>query len=179
MLDISSQIFYTKATNLMSGAGKALINIIYECCLIQLQRPRNQNKQIFEGFSGTKRQRPSEKGARSFYMRSPPPAPFPKRRSEEQLGCCFLRAPVARPGFSPERRERPRPGEAEINQARGPQRPGAPCGDPRPCSASGAEPQPGWGPDLQLQSTHIAWDCAKRPPPIPVRFLGVYVYGYF
>lgn len=57
MLDISSQIFYTKATNLMSGSGKALINIIYECCLIQLQRPRNQNKQIFEGFAGTKRQR--------------------------------------------------------------------------------------------------------------------------
>lgn len=56
MLDISSQIFYTKATNLMSGSGKALINIIYECCLIQLQRPRNQNKQIFEGFAGTKRQ---------------------------------------------------------------------------------------------------------------------------
>lgn len=57
MLDISSQIFYTKATNLMSGSGKALINIIYECCLIQLQRPRNQNKQIFEDFAGTKRQR--------------------------------------------------------------------------------------------------------------------------
>lgn len=113
MLDISSQIFYTKATNLMSGSGKALINIIYEYCLIQLQRPRNQNKQIFEGFADTKDRDPERK-VRDFLNMEPP---FPKRRSEEQLGC-FLLVLVSRRGFSPERRERRGPGEeARKDQA--------------------------------------------------------------
>lgn len=63
MLDISSQIFYTKATNLMSGAGKALINIIYEYCLIHGSIAQgikiSKSLKVFSPlFPGTKRQRP-------------------------------------------------------------------------------------------------------------------------
>lgn len=81
----------------MSGSGKALINIIYEGCLMQLQRPRNQNKQIFEGFFQAPKGKNQERKVRKFPK---PELPFPKRRSEEQLGC-FLPFPGPRPGFFP------------------------------------------------------------------------------
>lgn len=118
----------------MSGSSKALINIIYECCLMQLQRPRNQNKQIFEGFfSGSKRQKPREKGAKVPKTRAPLPQATMGRAI--RLPSSISRAQA---GFLPaERRE-----TADAGRKQGrirpevPRPPSAPCGDPRPCSAA-------------------------------------------
>lgn len=174
MLDISSQIFYTKATNLMSGSGKALINIIYECCLIQLQRPRNQNKQIFEGFSDTKRQRPRKKGARLFKYGAPLSQATIRRAIRLLSSSSSVQA-----GFLP--------GKAGKAWARG-------GGRKRSGLRSRDAPAPPavtWGPAAQDCGVHgcwgpvpatpqhrlgvlIAWDCVRSP----VRFHGVYVSIY-
>lgn len=102
MLDISSQIFYTKATNLMSGAGNALINIIYECCLIQLQRPRNQNKQIFEGFAARQetetRVREVSK-CRVLLLPLRPSSPRRRTAGAIRLAAFAQGVPGSRPGF--------------------------------------------------------------------------------
>lgn len=66
MLDISSQIFYTKATNLMSGAGKALINIIYEYCLILVSIAQGIKISKSLKISPSSFQAETEKGARGF-----------------------------------------------------------------------------------------------------------------
>lgn len=72
-------------------------------------------------------------------MRSPP---SPSGDREEQLGCRFLPVPGSRPSFSPERRERRGPGRGlEEMWPEVPRRPGAPCGDLRPCSAGWPGPR--------------------------------------
>lgn len=175
MLDISSQIFYTKATNLMSGSGKALINIIYECCLIQLQRPRNQNKQIFEGFADTERQQPREKGAKTFKIWSPPLSQATIRRAIRLLSS----SSSVQAGFLP--------GKAGKAWARGGGRKrsglrsrGAPAPPTVTCgpAAQDCGVHSCWGP-LPAAPEHrlgvrIAWDCVRSP----VMFHGVYVSIY-
>lgn len=133
MLDISSQIFYTKATNLMSGSGKALINIIYECCLIQLQRPRNQNKQIFEGFAGTKRQR-----LRKVREVSKCGCPLPRATIGGAIRLLLSPSSSVQAGFLSRKAGKARAAGEGGQEKIWPEvlwRPGAPYGDLRPCSA--------------------------------------------
>ncbi|KFO18957.1 BarH-like 2 homeobox protein [Fukomys damarensis] len=184
MLDISSQIFYTKATNLMSGAGKALINIIYECCLIQLQGPRKQSKQIFEGFkrhqkTETERERRERRGSRQPKQEIPPEDRGPPAPPAVTCG------PAVRAAGNPSRTgdrnpqlqrtswahiawdcvkslDRSLPKQEIPPEDRGPPAPPAvTCG---PAVRAAGNPSRTGDRNPQLQRTswaHIAWDCVK------------------
>lgn len=120
----------------MSGSGKALINIIYECCLIQPQRPRNQNKQIFEGFSGSKRQKPRERGAKVSKSGAPLPPATIGRAIRLLSSISRVQAGASPPGRretagAGRKQERIRP---EVPRPPPPHT--APCGDLRSCSAA-------------------------------------------